>query len=118
MPLSLAPPRKEPMNVLVAIIRSAVQLALSKLLEIAFFGDLFSWLVDTVGLELTEESIVTWATGIVFVGVVALINWAGKRWDWVNTVFSLGTASSPALYDRGGTPDTAVDLGGEEVSTL
>lgn len=106
------------MNVLVAIIRSALQLGLSKLLEIAFFRDVFTWLVEEVGIDMTEEAIVSWATGVIFVGVVALVNWAGKRWDWVNKIFSLGTASSPALYDRGGQPDTAVDLAGEDVPVL
>ena len=106
------------MNVLVAIIRSALQLGLSKLLEIAFFRDVFTWLVEEVGVNLTEESIVSWATGLAFVGIVALTNWAGKRWEWVNKALSLGTSGSPALYDRGGSPDTAVDLGGDDVPVL
>ena len=106
------------MNILVAIIRSAVQLGLSKLLEIAFFRDVFTWFVDEVGIDMTEESIVTWATGVLFVAIVALVNWAGKHWAWVNRIFSLGTSMSPALYDQGGRPDTQIDMGGENVPAL
>ena len=98
-----------------AVIRSVVQAIVSAALSSAWGITLTTWLNDKAGLTFTEEQISTAAFGLVFAGVVFLTNYLGKRWPWVNQVISLGSSSSPAIYDRGGTPDIAVDTGGEDL---
>lgn len=98
-----------------AVIRSLVQAIVSAALSSAWGITAATWLNDTLGLTFTEEQVTGAAFGVVFAGVVWLTNYLGKRWPWVNRVISLGSSGSPAIYDQGGTPDTAVDTGGEDM---
>lgn len=78
---------------------SAIKVMLFTLVTIGL-----TWIVEALGL--TEQidvkvvaEVVANALSVLGAGLVAyLVNKAGSRWSWVNFLFSLGRAKSPAAY--------------------
>lgn len=106
---------------LIAVVRTITQAIIAQLLSSGVVIGALTWLETNAGIALTEGQLTTAAFGLAMGLVVALVNWAGKfpAFQWVNQVFSLGLANTPAVYDKAGTtgtPDTHVDMGGENVA--
>lgn len=84
----------------IAVIRTVVQAGVSWLLSAAWVISLLEWLSQNAGVSLSQDSITAAAFTVTLAVVTWAINAAGRRWDWVNKLFSLFTASSPAEYDK------------------
>lgn len=111
----------------IAVVRSGVQVLVAALLNQDWAQTALNWLTETVGLNLTENTITNATFTVAFGLVVALTNWLGKQdaFQWVNKVISLFLASSPAVYEKTGIAGgeghpadvVSVDMGGEGVAT-
>lgn len=105
---------------LIAAVRTGVQSLIAWAFSSTVVVGVIAWLTDNTGIELTQQSVESFAFGVAITAVVAIVNWLGKQeaFLWLNKLVSLFLSNTPALYDKpvAGQADTAIDMGGEEVA--
>jgi hypothetical protein len=82
---------------LTAVIRTVAQALAAWLIGLAWVANAAAWLAEQ-GIALDETVLEAGIFTALLGGVTAAVNWAGRRWPWVNKVFSLGRSTDSATY--------------------
>ncbi len=82
-------------DIIISAVKTAVQVAVAALF--AWAVPVLDWLTSA-GITVDRSAVEAAAFAIVTGLVTAALNWAGRRWPWVNVILSFGLARSGPTY--------------------
>lgn len=86
----------------IAVSRSVVQFILAAIMTSTFGSKLVTLLAEVAGIDVTDPAVQAWIVNVssaFLLGVVVYaVNKLGKRFAWVNQIFSLGMAKTGPAY--------------------